>query len=367
MLDFEDLDEHAAYLTRLTKSANSVVAEQAREALDRLATVDLAKVGPKGYIHGWIFVGALGVGNRVAHPELGHGTVTHHEGGRTHVRFDSGREFQFGHSNSLKPTHGHFAEQHFASEAERAAPKPGELPRGATSMAHLLGKFDKHRPSQEELDQVATYLERAAGLADPHTKLKVEVQQVKGKPKSIKYKDGELHVRWSVYDEGDHGKSYRPVVGMAERGFRRNASGGLDVEHIEFKLDRRVRGGGFASRWSHKAEAMYRANGVDRIVLEANIDVGGYAWAKQGYQFAGPAILSQIAERFERVWKTQKPSSVSRTELQALLDRSTPEHWANGTAPSPVEWAMLGWHEGADTWFGKKALLGSSWLGVKKL
>lgn len=33
-------------------------------------------VGPKGYIHGWIFVGVPMLGDRVHHPHLGTGTVT---------------------------------------------------------------------------------------------------------------------------------------------------------------------------------------------------------------------------------------------------------------------------------------------------
>lgn len=116
MLDHDDLDEQVAYLTRLTKSANPAVAEQAQDRLDRLAQVTIIKVGPKGYIHGWIHVGTPTAGARVFHPEHGHGTVTHHEGGKSHIRFDSGKEHSFEHGG-VKPG-AHFKPRDVATEAK---------------------------------------------------------------------------------------------------------------------------------------------------------------------------------------------------------------------------------------------------------
>lgn len=69
-----------------------------REMHDR----KLNKVGPKGYIHGWIFVGAPGVGAEVQHPQHGHGVVTHASSTHVAVRFDSGAT----HSFEAKPHAG---------------------------------------------------------------------------------------------------------------------------------------------------------------------------------------------------------------------------------------------------------------------
>lgn len=52
------------------------------------AEPQVTKVGPKGYVHGWIFVGAPGVGDVVHHPKLGRGTVTHVDGDGVHATFD---------------------------------------------------------------------------------------------------------------------------------------------------------------------------------------------------------------------------------------------------------------------------------------
>jgi SPP1 gp7 family putative phage head morphogenesis protein len=55
----------------------------------------LAKVGPHGFIHGWIFVGIPAEGDRVYHPRHGHGTVIAHDGRTAHVAFDSGAHRAF--------------------------------------------------------------------------------------------------------------------------------------------------------------------------------------------------------------------------------------------------------------------------------
>lgn len=51
----------------------------------------LVKVGPKGYIHGWVFVGAPGIGAIVHHPTHGRGVVSRFdEHGHAHVDFPKG-------------------------------------------------------------------------------------------------------------------------------------------------------------------------------------------------------------------------------------------------------------------------------------
>lgn len=67
-----------------------------------VGSAKLNKVGPKGYIHGWIYVGPQAPGSRVFHPEHGHGTVNSHEldpgkkvRGTVDVHFDSGEKHSF--------------------------------------------------------------------------------------------------------------------------------------------------------------------------------------------------------------------------------------------------------------------------------
>lgn len=63
-------------------------------------------VGPKGYIHGWIFVGIPAPGAEVFHPRHGHGTVTAVRGGHVSVAFDAGHSASF-------PVRSHSGPGHF--------------------------------------------------------------------------------------------------------------------------------------------------------------------------------------------------------------------------------------------------------------
>ncbi len=49
--------------------------------------IEVQRVGPKGYIHGWIFVGIPVAGDHVYHPHLGHGTITGTDGRSVRVHF----------------------------------------------------------------------------------------------------------------------------------------------------------------------------------------------------------------------------------------------------------------------------------------
>jgi hypothetical protein len=153
------------------------------------------------------------------------------------------------------------------------------------------------------------------------------------------------------------------------------------VKHDLLQLRPGVQGGGFAARWNRQAEEFYRANGFERIELEANLDVGGYAWAKQGYQWSGPASMfgngTPLGRRFSPygaiaglLANGPERGTYSQTQMDALravFERMTAEHFAAGTAPTPLEVAMAGWQPGATMWPGKEAMLGANWEGMKEL
>lgn len=81
-------------------------------ALALAAAPELVKVGPHGYIHGWIFVGIPGTGDHVFHPGHGHGQVTESEPAGEHghahvsVAFDDGHSASFPVRSQAGP--GHF-------------------------------------------------------------------------------------------------------------------------------------------------------------------------------------------------------------------------------------------------------------------
>jgi GNAT superfamily N-acetyltransferase len=108
--------EYVAYLTQWTASNDITKARQARALLGRMLLPDLEKVGPKGYEHGWIFVGIPVAGTIVHHPEHGRGTVARAGKATSTVHFDSGHKAAF--------EHGGVGEGHFVARAPTREKKP---------------------------------------------------------------------------------------------------------------------------------------------------------------------------------------------------------------------------------------------------
>lgn len=136
------------------------------------------------------------------------------------------------------------------------------------------------------------------------------------------------------------------------------------VYHDSFVLDGPMQGQGFAARWGASVEQSYREQGIKQIRLHANIDVGGYAWARAGYNFAKRDADSGISSR-ENVGRNalklaKRYDASVQKQVQAVVGnpRST-----------PADFAMIGHTPGARTWPGKEIMLddGSHWSGVKKL
>lgn len=152
-------------------------------------------------------------------------------------------------------------------------------------------------------------------------------------------------------------------------------SGRVHLDHLV--LDPQVQGSGFASRERQHAEDGYRAMGFDRVTLKANIDVGGYAWARAGYDWdlsdavGGPELGRSIVQEYVLDPFEQKADAAGllgpaeRAQLDAAwaaLESAPPEEW-----PTPFELSRIGWRPGAAEWAGKTGMLGTSWQGVKHL
>lgn len=91
---------------------------RAQKHLDSLtSTADVVKVGPKGYEHGWIFVGVPSSGDVVHHPSYGSGHVIHHDGTTVTVRFH-GEEHTFRHRAGTH-SDNHFEQQDTRPESPK--------------------------------------------------------------------------------------------------------------------------------------------------------------------------------------------------------------------------------------------------------
>ena len=247
-----------------------------------------------------------------------------------------------------------------APEVNRHKPRPGDLPGNHDSIASLVQSGDlkvRRLGGPKPTDQLHAYFATHGAFHDEKTGLRAR-PMVEGGIWLRQGGDAGFRVKFEILDKNGR------RVGKAKRSFIASPDGKTALalhELMEIK-DKRLRGGGFASRWNQHMEDLYRANGISEIHLEANIDVGGYAWAKQGYDFYDFDTLKLLIRNRARLEPHASDPAIAK-----LIARSTRQNWDKGTAPTPLEWAMAGWTEGAQTWPGKQLMLGSSWTGVKKL
>lgn len=121
------------------------------------------------------------------------------------------------------------------------------------------------------------------------------------------------------------------------------------VEHVHLDLDPDVQATGFSRDFNAHAEAEYAKAGYEQVTLVANIDVGGYAWARQGFKINEThQLMADISKDGLKARINQQHTGVKASQLTALVDAN--------------DMAGLAAHPG-----GKTVLLGSSWRGVKDL
>lgn len=172
-----------------------------------------------------------------------------------------------------------------------------------------------------------------------------------------------VHLEARIFD--DQGKS----VGEIERQFSRAEDGTLRAYHMYLKLNPDVQGQGFAQAWNGHLENWYRDSGVGSIHVGANIDVGGYAWARQGFDFESWATADGVAGRLK--WRiTQHATRYDTDQIAAareMIDRMRLP-FDDPRFPTAYEVSETGRKPGQgrnDFWPGKDAMLGSSWNGIK--
>lgn len=121
------------------------------------------------------------------------------------------------------------------------------------------------------------------------------------------------------------------------------------VEHELFDLDKELQGQGVSRKVFKALYEQYRVTGVERIELYANIDIGGYAWARYGFCTTNRnETIGAI--RFSNLTRKQED------RIMEIIDG----HFNSSNAPFPM-------NQIARLPYGKKALLGGYWEGVLDL
>lgn len=293
------------------------------------------KVGPKGYVHGWHYVGPQAAGAKVFHADFGNGTVSAHDGKSVKVKFGDGaeRSFEARHSEGTARLEKH-------PEPARSAPEP-------TADVHAI----LARPVGADVKKDAAPLfDGKYGDFTVKTDSAVMVKSAGGGKNA--------EVSGSIYHDGKK-------VGVVVRGLR-DGPDGTHVHNVEMLLSPKYQGQGFASDFYKQTESRLKAAGVQHASLRANQDVGGYAWARKGFDWAKPRDGQEKVDELASWYKSQghQDPAVAK-EIRSLVSRARDP--ASPHFPTPYDLSRVGYTPGVSTWPGKEFLLGRGWDGVKKL
>ncbi len=151
-------------------------------------------------------------------------------------------------------------------------------------------------------------------------------------------------------------------VGKIERMFSYIRGDELVVDHLHFALEQNHQNNGLAADINERAEQEYRKIGVTGIELIANMSIGGYAWARQGYDFSNSRerekLLESIDQKLLGLALSGKFSMEQGDVLRAELVKM--EH----------PWEIAEWNpldEPPGKHLGKYLLVGTTWNGIKSL
>ncbi len=175
-------------------------------------------------------------------------------------------------------------------------------------------------------------------ITDPKTGFNAEITEI-----TESY--GDIHIVGRINAQNGN------QIGTFSRFFSRSG----DVHHSSFEMDENVQGRGFGTIFYKQSEDAYVRMGMKTVSLFADMDIGGYAWARMGFDWKYHDVRrffneSFLAEYARRAGPNDPPSS------------SLPyfEH----------PWELAAYQRklaSGDIVSGKEFLLGKSWDGVKFL
>jgi hypothetical protein len=154
----------------------------------------------------------------------------------------------------------------------------------------------------------------------------------------------EVKVSSTYSDELYVSSSWSSHGATLSRSFGRKWDGKLEVHHDLFKLPDSARGSGVGAEVIARSMAQYKKMGVDKVTMLANLDVGGYVWARMGYVPESPRDWKRLAESMKNGLSRYSPKT--RIELRAILDDPDPKAiWRLSDHPNGKELLLdTNWH-----------------------
>jgi len=135
--------------------------------------------------------------------------------------------------------------------------------------------------------------------------------------------------------------------------------GVLSVYHHSFFLEDEYQGKGIATDIMEHVEEEYEKLGVSEIKLLANAEIGGYAWARQGYDFSTKNEREEMQDAFN--WH------IEHMDILSVLEE---DEFINQVDVFTHAWEFAEWNptdESHGQHLGKEIMLGTTWNAEKKL
>ena len=140
------------------------------------------------------------------------------------------------------------------------------------------------------------------------------------------------------------------------------------VHHDLFELSTSVQGTGFGSEFYQHVEEEYLNMGIESIDLQANLSVGGYAWARMGFDFQDDYVREGIVENFRSEYVERYGPRGEDYDDEDDYDFDL-EYAADdsGITYDSAAWDIASFVGPDGHKLGKEIMLGSNWNAVKQL
>ena len=145
--------------------------------------------------------------------------------------------------------------------------------------------------------------------------------------------------------------------------------------HDRLSIRQGVQGQGIGTSFLAACEAAYVKAGINEIRLHANLDVGGYAWARAGFDFE---TADQAAITVDDMLTYTDPDYTVNAdglpdEYQETLTDIRRRIVTEGVVPTPYELSRIGYdqrrirRDGSETWWAKEVMMDLEWDAKKIL
>jgi hypothetical protein len=158
-------------------------------------------------------------------------------------------------------------------------------------------------------------------------------------------------------------------LGSFEREFYQDEDGSLVVDHDLLSIeDSRYTGSGFGTDFHMRQENYYITHGVDKIYVHAGLDVGGYMWAKMGFQWDENRSESSKARIGDRIANFVDDPEFTDSQTATILSNYRDRLYDTNSTNDPEPWEIHALRDNRPdktSTVGKDILLGSNWFGIK--